>query len=57
MPWQPSDIQETMLQMHVQANTEDMVWYATVDVCKGAPVVMGGWFLTDRHDLMQGARV
>ena len=29
-----------------------MAWYGIVKVCEGAPVVMGGWVLTDRHDLL-----
>ena len=28
-----------------------MVWYDMVEVCKGAPVAVGGWVLTDRYDL------
>ena len=28
-----------------------MVWYGMVEVCEGAPVAVGGWVLTDRHDL------
>ena len=28
-----------------------MVWYGTVEVCEGVPVAVGGWVLTDRHDL------
>ena len=25
--------------------------YLLVEVCEGAPVAVGGWVLTDRHDL------
>ena len=25
--------------------------YHTIEVCEGAPVAVGGWVLTDRHDL------
>ena len=28
-----------------------MVWYGMVEACEGAPVAVGGWVLTDRHDL------
>ena len=28
-----------------------MVWHGMVEVCEGAPVAVGGWVLTDRHDL------
>ena len=28
-----------------------MVWYGIAELCEGAPVVIGGWVLTDRHDL------
>ena len=28
-----------------------MVWYGMVEVCKGAPVAVSGWVLTDRQDL------
>ena len=28
-----------------------MVWYGMVEVCRGAPVAVSGWVLTDRHDL------
>ena len=27
------------------------VWYGMVEVREGAPVAIGGWVLTDRHDL------
>ena len=27
------------------------MWYGMVEVCEGAPVAVGGWVLTDRHDL------
>ena len=26
-------------------------WHGMVEVCEGAPVAVGGWVLTDRHDL------
>ena len=28
-----------------------MVRHGMVEVCKGAPVAVSGWILTDRHDL------
>ena len=28
-----------------------MAWYGMVEFCEGAPVAVGGWVLTDRHDL------
>ena len=34
-----------------QVKVAGMVWYGMVEVCEGAPVAMGGWVLTDRHDL------
>ena len=27
------------------------MWYGMVEVCEGAPVAVGGWVLTYRHDL------
>ena len=34
----------------VVASTVAHPWYGMVDVCEGAPVAVGGWVLTDRHD-------
>ena len=34
-----------------------MVWYGMVEVCEGAPMAMGGWVLTDRHNLASCAAV
>ena len=42
----------TWRQEHVVCQcTHSMVWYGMVEVCEGAPVAMGGWVLTDKHDL------
>ena len=32
-------------------------WYGKVEVGEGAPEAMGGWVLTDRHDLVSQAAV
>ena len=36
-------------QVH-QVTISSVVWHGMVEVYEGAPVAVGGWVLTDRHD-------
>ena len=35
----------------VDIGAHGMAWHGMVEVCEGAPVVMGSWVLADRYDL------
>ena len=35
----------------IKARSNGMAWHGMAEVCEGAPVAVGGWVLTNRHDL------
>ena len=50
-PRRPGGLGQGVSRFFLWYGMVDMVWYDMVEVCEGTPVAVGGWVLTDRHDL------